>query len=120
MPSIRRLPDPSREHDRILKRLEGKFDRPTKYVRDYYSALNDIKLLKDAGAIDHDHAQLLAASARKEFEEIESKKRIDKALKSNPVETIPREPRDYQAIGRFIGKVCGWVILLVIIIPAIW
>lgn len=120
MPTIRRMPDPNRDNERILTRLERRYDRATKHVRDYYSALNDIKNLKTSGYIDQDHADLLIKQARAEYKETEEKKNIERL--SNKHEPIPieREPVDYTLVGRKIGYLIAWAIIIFVIIPAFW
>lgn len=56
------------EQERILSRLEKKYDKDSEPYRTYYSDMEDIKTLKQLGRIDKLHAELLAEQANKLFE----------------------------------------------------
>lgn len=62
----------SKNQERILTRLERKYDKASEPTRTFYTDRADIYNLFNAGAIDHDHATHLLGQAKKTWKDKET------------------------------------------------
>ena len=92
-----------REHDRLLNRLERKYDKSCDHVREFNTDKQDIDRLRQAGVIDRDHADLLLAAAHQRYSEASKAKTAARTEERNKA----REKKYEDAVRPFVYALCA-------------
>ncbi len=111
------------QQDRILKRLERKYDKDAAPTRDYFTDLGEIGALLKAGVIDKDHAELLASKAKAVYKDRETKRKEANRPKRQltPIGHVMRPNRtniagSVQSVSDGFTRLVSSIIMLIVVL----